>query len=354
MTVTRFKAKLLASLLLLPAIVVASLRPALAATCATESQMTSAQRDAIVNAARDMATQIQRGSVIGLRSNTLPAVAAQFDGIAAAVNNLLPLIQHASITIDEVYDLDASTEAANSPRTEFFCGSPVVMMTFNSLPPGKYALAFVHATGVPKPQQIALILALEGNSRWLLAGFQSKPMTEDGHDGLWYWVAARNYAHQSKKWDAWIYYHLASDLLDPAEFVSSPHLQKLQHETDEARPDGFPEPNPVNIISHGTAFQIVTVGTTTTFGPLDLDVHYAPDAAQAAQLRDPQSARKQVLDVMNALLSLHPELRDAFHGIWVHADSGNATLFALELPMSGIAGSPVPASAQSTNAPMQN
>jgi hypothetical protein len=351
---TKLEAKHIVWLLVLPLCIGAPMGTALAATCATESQMTSAQRDAIVSAAREMASQIQRGAVLELRSNTIPAVAAQFDGIAAAVDNLLPLIQHGTITIDEVYDLDDSTERAASPRTEFFCGSPVVMMTFTNLPPGKYALAFVHATGIPKPQQISLILARGASDRWMLAGIQSKAMTEAGHDGLWYWVEARNYAHQSKKWDAWLYYHLASDLLDPAEFLSTPHLQKLQHETDEARPDGFPSQNPVSIAFQGSAFQLLNIGTTSAFGPLDLDVHYAPDAAQSAQLRDPQSARKQVVDVMTALLSLHPELRDAFHGIWVHADRGNASLFALELPMSGVAGGATPVPARSQNAPVQN
>jgi hypothetical protein len=39
---------------------------------------------------------------------------------------------------------------------------------------------------------------------------------------------------------------------------------------------------------------------------------------------------------MTALLSLHPELHDAFHGMWVHADQGSASLFSLELPMEQI------------------
>jgi hypothetical protein len=41
---------------------------------------------------------------------------------------------------------------------------------------------------------------------------------------------------------------------------------------------------------------------------------------------------------MSALLKMHPELQGAFHGIWVHADQGTSTLFALELPMNQIAG----------------
>jgi len=68
-----------------------------------------------------------------------------------------------------------------------------------------------------------------------------------------------------------------------------------------------------------------------------LDVHYTPDDAEATQLRDPISARRQVTGVMLALLKMHPELQGAFKGIWVHADQGTASLFALELPMDQIA-----------------
>ena len=32
-------------------------------------------------------------------------------------------------------------------------------------------------------------------------------------------------------------------------------------------------------------------------------------------------------------LAQHPELHDAFNGIWVNADGASATLFSLELPM---------------------
>jgi len=58
-------------------------------------------------------------------------------------------------------------------------------------------------------------------------------------------------------------------------------------------------------------------------------------------------ARKQVSELMAALLSAHPELQSAFHGMWLHADEGNASIFALELPMnaatsqsSGLGGAP--------------
>lgn len=331
------------SVLALCAAVLVGLPQAHAANCVTQAQMTPADRSALSGAARAMMVQVQNGDISGLRGATLPAVAADFSGIQASAENLQPLVQKATVTVDAIYDLDASTDQAASTGTQFFCGSPVVVLSFQNLPPGHYALALMHATGVEKPQQVALILALSPDKRWQLAGFFAKPMVEAGHDGLWYWVSARKYAQQNGKWGAYFYYRLAAGLLQPLDNLSSPNLQKLQQESDSAKPDNLPSDKPVALSANGATFQLTAVDTTTQFGGLDLDVHYTPDATQAAQLRDPPSARKQVVDVMSALLAQHPELHNAFHGIWVHADQGDATLFALELPIEQIASTGAPA-----------
>jgi hypothetical protein len=310
--------------------------PVHAASCLTQAQMTGAERNDLAASARILLSRVQNGDVNGLKAGTLPAVAADFGGIAASAEQLHPLIQRATVTVDDLYDLDASTDQPNQPNTQFFCGSPVVVLSFSGLPPGKYALAILHATGVPQPQQISFILAHSGN-QWQLAGFFAKPMVEDGHDGLWYWVSARRFKQANGRWAAWIYYRMAANLLDPLDNLTSPNLQKLQRETEEVKPPDFPSGAPVTVNSTAGPLQVTSVDTSTAFGGLDLDVHYSPSAAQAAQLSNPPTARQQVLDVMNALLQAHPELHQAFHGIWVHADQGNATLFALELPMDQIA-----------------
>ena len=72
----------------------------------------------------------------------------------------------------------------------------MVSFNFTDLPGGTYALAIGHATGVPQPQQIAIILAKSPPDKWLLAGLYSKPMIFEGHDGLWYWSSARKFAGQ--------------------------------------------------------------------------------------------------------------------------------------------------------------
>jgi len=72
--------------------------------------MTAPQRDAIASAARTILANVQAGYVDGVRGNTIPAVAADFSGIAASITSLAPLILNASVTVDNAYLLDASTE----------------------------------------------------------------------------------------------------------------------------------------------------------------------------------------------------------------------------------------------------
>ena len=328
----------LSSIVLLSMAVVGAALPqtARAASCKTQSQMTAAEREAVSSAARTIAGEVQAGDVPALRANAIPALGADFAAVADSVQSLKPLVQRATITVESVYALDASIEPAGAARTDFYCGTPVVVLNFSGLPSGIYALAIVDATGVPEPQHISLVLSETVDHRWLLGGFFSKPMMEAAHDGLWYWGAARSYAQRKMNWNAWFYYRAAAYLLNPVDFLSSPNFEKLQHEEDSVHPENLPGTKPLMLDAHGSAFQVTTIDTTNTFGALDLEVHYTPDAAQKAQLLDPPTARKQATELMTALLAAHPELQDGFHGIWVNADAPSATLFSLELPMDQI------------------
>lgn len=308
-----------------------------AASCLTQSQLTSEQREALSVQARSFVSIAQKGDIASLRARTLPAVASDFGGIAASVTNLKPQLQNAIFTIDALYSLDALKEQPGTGRVQFFCGtSPIVVLTFSGIPPGNYALVIMHATGVPNPQQISFILAAAPDNQWQLAGLYSRPMIEADHDGLWYWVSARKYAQNHGNLTAWLYYRIAQDLLIPLDFLSSPNLEKLRQESDQSRPPEFSANSTTKLSANGVTFNVTNVGTTTQFGPLDLEVHYSPDSAQASELRTPIAARKQVNDIMAALIMQHPEIRDSFHGIWVLADEGQSSLFALELPMNQI------------------
>lgn len=316
-----------------------------AVSCKTGSQMTAAERDALSSTARSLAGDVQSGDTQALRNNTLPAVAADFGGIATSANNLKPLMQQATITIEELYLLDASDQSAGAARTDFYCGTRIVTIDIPNLPPGKYALAILHATGVPQPQQLSLILSENAENRWMLAGFFSNRMIEAGHDGLWYWEQAREYAQKKMNWNAWFYYQTAAALLQPAPFLSSPNFEKLQQEADRARPANLPgATRPVMLDVQGSQVELTTINITEAFGGFDLEVHYIPSTAQLAQLHDPVAARKQAIAIMTALLVQHPELRSGFRGVWVRADQNGGSIYALDLPMAQIASTtPTPA-----------
>src|SRR5438045_5874547 len=83
---------------------------AVAASCKTESQMAAMDRDALSNATRSLIRSVQSGDLQNLQSNTIAQVAADFGGIATSVQTLKPLVQQATVTINNLYFLDASTE----------------------------------------------------------------------------------------------------------------------------------------------------------------------------------------------------------------------------------------------------
>jgi hypothetical protein len=208
-----------------------------------------------------------------------------------------------------------------------------VTLSIQHLPPGLFAFALVHATGVAKPQQLALLLqSLNAGSPWQLAGFFPKPLTMAGHDGLWYWKQARTYAQKKQMWNAWFYYSTAASLLQPAGFFSSANFEKLIDEQQAARPGDLPGTSPLTVNADGTAYTVRSFHTDDALGGLDLVAHYNSTTS------DPVSNRANTIAVMHGLLTLHPELREAFHGLWVFAYAGpGGQAFSLEQPMTELA-----------------
>src|ERR1700733_6111787 len=81
--------------------------PAFGVSCKTQGAMTEAERAPIVQAARQIALDVQGGRSADLKAATVPEVAAKFDSIAQSAAALSPLITGATITIEVVYKLDA-------------------------------------------------------------------------------------------------------------------------------------------------------------------------------------------------------------------------------------------------------
>jgi hypothetical protein len=311
--------------------------PAFGVSCLTQSQMAAPQRTVLAQSAQMLAANVESGNAAAVQAQTIAAVASQFGGIANSIQQVSASIQHAALTVDSLYVLDA-TDLKAAQESQFFCGVPgsalTVEVTIPNLPPGKYALAILHATGVKQPQQLTLVLQNDpaGSPNWKLAGFFTHPMTMGGHDGLWFWRQARDYAAKKQVWDAYFYYQTAQFLLEPVDFISSPNLQKLQREAEQNRPANLPGAEPLRLSTGSATFEVTNLRTGELSNQLDLIVTFNGTPGQ-----DPVAARAQVTAVMRALLQQHPELQAAFHGLWVYAATpGNPSPFALELPMEQI------------------
>jgi hypothetical protein len=307
--------------------------PAQAVSCKAQAEIPAADRDAIVAAAKTLASDVQSGNSAAVKANTIPSVAANFDSIAKGVDAMAPLIKGAAITVNNVYSLDASDLKASDEEVQFFCNAadPTTQVTFAipHLPQGRFAFAVVHASGVAKPQQLSMLLELDG--QWKLAGFFPRPLTAAGHDGLWFWKQARGFAQKKQNWNAYFYYTTAAYLLAPANFLTSSNLDKLVSETQATKPAGLPGEVPMSLAADGKNYAVTGLRTDDAFNGLDLVVRYvAPSSSDAV------AARAETVNVMKALLKAHPELRDGFHGLWVFADGAGGAVFSLEQPMSEI------------------
>jgi hypothetical protein len=281
-----------------------------------------------MQAAQTLASAVQSGKSAAVQALTIPKVKAQFDPIANLIEQTSPLLAGATITIDALYDLNAS-DLKGAEDTVFFCnmaGSQVhVDVTIPQLPQGQYALAVVHATGVGQPQQMAFLL--QKDTGWQLAGLFVKPMLIAGHDSVWYWTKARAFSQKGQKWNAYFYYKTAAYLATPADFMSSANLDKLNQEATASMPAGLPGAQPMTLKN----YSISDLHTDGSLGGLDLVIRYA-----ASDVSDPVATREKNVDLMKAMLEAHPELKDGFHGLWVFAESANRRPFGNELAMSDI------------------
>ncbi len=319
--------------------------PAHAVSCTVGSALAGEQRASLFNAAHQLGGDVLRGDAAALKASTIPSVAGSFDGIAETVTTLGPSLTGATLTVPNLYALDAGDIQGTEDDVQFFCsvpGSPLlVTVTLGQLPKGQFALAVLHATGIKAPQQFALILqntaagaqntATTGEPHWELAGLSTRPLTMDGHDSAWFWQQARELKGKGENWSAFLYDQAATFLARPADLYTSNNLQKLSRETAAVEPEGLPGNKPMLLPVEGQTFSITGLRADATLGALDLRVD-----TRALSVADPVAARKDALALMAALLKQHPELRSNFHGLWVYESTSGGQTFAVEQPISAL------------------
>ena len=316
--------------------------------------MQPAERDGLAAAARGLAEKMVAGDAAGVKSLTIAEFQKDFNGMAGVVQGTAPRLKGASAEVEQIYVLDSSSDAKAGGGTadaQFVCtlnqSQNGAEFSIPQLPPAKYGFAMVRMEGGPSGAWRLSFLLRQDQGKWLLAGLYPKPLTAGGHDGLWYWKQARALAGlpsagaasaAKEPWNAWLYYQQAQVLLQPAAFVASTHLDKLQTEIAAAAPpavaSGISADSPLVVKgADGSEYRFTSLGVDDSLGREKVDVaaHLKVDA-----LGDGAAARKRNADATLALVTAHPELRKAFHGVWIFTDAPGQSPYATELAMNEI------------------
>jgi hypothetical protein len=173
----------------------------------------------------------------------------------------------------------------------------------------------------------------QADGEWKLGGMICKPWMAAGHDGLWYWTAGRAAAKKGESWTAWLYLTLADRLLTPMDGMTSSNRDKLHGEIGLLHMPEISAAQPLMIEGGSGAsvekYTITSLATDDAFGGLDVVVRVT-----ATDVSDAAAARQRNLAVMAALLAARPELRAAFHGLWVFADAPGQAPYAIEQTMA--------------------
>jgi hypothetical protein len=313
--------------------------------CTTQSQMTAADRDALVAAARGLVAKVQANDVSGLQAATAAEYAKDFSGIGPVVGSTSAKVKDGTPIVEQLYLLDGTQlkRAADGsiPDAQFFCSLNKTVaeadFTISGLSPGRYAFVIVDVRDTSSPWRLSFLLR-QDQGQWVMAGFYPKPLSAAGHDGLWYWTQARTMTAQKERWNAWLYYQQATSLLTPVNFIQSTHLEKLRTEATAAAPpalsEGVSAEAPLVVKGpDGVEYHFTALGVDDSLAKdkIDIMAHLKVD-----QIGDPVAARKRNTDAMAALLAAYPELRKPFHGVWMFSEVPGQNPFATELAMSEI------------------
>ena len=336
------RGKLLAtSVLLFVAASAASV--AVAQQCTTQSQMQPADKSSLLQVANQFTQNIQHDDTSAIRAATMPQYAEDFSGIAGTIDRTAPHLAGASFQPSSLWILDASKSSNGSdgsPQdTQFFCNlnksTAETSFFIRALPQGRYAFTVVDTQRAIDPWQIAMLLRQNADGMWQLAGLFPHATTASGHDGLFYWRAARAATGNHQAWTAWIDYREAELLLKPVGFIGSSHLDQLREEQNKVAPPalsaGINAEMPLILkAKDGTEYRVTGLGPDSSLGGdrIDVAMHVTLDL-----LTDPVAARARNRAVAAALVDSYPELRDHFHGVWVFVENASGAPFASEEAM---------------------
>lgn len=295
--------------------------PAMGQECFSGTEMDGGTYRALEAAANRFYQMSAAGDVAGLKANSAPEVAANFSSIEKAVVSNKAALASAQPLEPRLFLLDATNSKTNWQKADFYCGiynSPDrVGISIPNLPPGRYAMAILKATG-KEPITLTLILQESSRGQWQLAGYYARPNTLGGHDGQWFMTKAREYKDKGQLYNAWFYYLAAWDLLAPVDFISTPLLDKLGDDTQAARPPDLPSPSQPLLLTGGAkTFKVVELTAVPVNGELWVRAEY-----ESANAANPPVALTENAALLKTLLEKYPQFREAFGGVVARASDG--------------------------------
>ncbi len=260
--------------------------------CVTQSQMQPADKATLTEVTGKLSREMQQNDSAAIRAQTLPEYAKDFTGMANTIANTAPHLSNATFVPSTFWILDASHPANGSDGsaqdTQFFCNlnksTAETSFLIRSLPQGRYALAVEDSVKTADPWQLAYLLRQSSTGSWQLAGLFPRATTASGHDGLWYWRAARSAAASKQNWTAWVDYQEAQQLLKPVGVVSSSHLEQLRDEEGKATPpalsSGVSTDTPLIVKGKdGAEYRVTGLGPDSSLSSYRIDVamHFSAD-----------------------------------------------------------------------------
>jgi hypothetical protein len=225
------------------------------------------------------------------------------------------------------------------PRAEFLCGvfgssgqtKDSAVFVFTNLPPGKYGVAIVDASGDKGVKTLTFVLQLIGTD-WKLAGFYARSADAAGHDAAWFAQRARDFKAKGEDHNAWLYYREAIALAAPVDFMSTLATDKLYDESQKTQPADMPaNGNTVDLTAGGKVYHLIDIFPLAIGDEIDVVVKY-----QAADVSDTARAYQENSAVIKALVAKYPELRQAFAGAIARAVEPNGRDFGTLLAMKDI------------------
>ena len=309
-----------------------------AQTCFSSPDMEDQVRTALEAAARRYFEMSVRGDIAALRQNTIVSLAANFSGIENAVKENQAHFTGAKAVVRPPYLLNAEGSEPLE-RAEFLCGvfgklgqtANSAVFVLNNLPPGKYGIAILDITGGEEPRTLTLVLQQVG-TEWKLAGYYVRDPQACGHDGTWYAQRARDFKAKGQIHNAWLYDREAITLTAPVDFMSTQATDRLYDELQAVQPNDMPaNGNSIDLSAGGKTYRWADIFPFAVGNDLDVVVKY-----ESADISNTQKTFEQNTQVIKALVTKFPELRDAFAAVVARAVDPAGHDYGSLLPMKEI------------------